>query len=131
MPPIDHDIDPAQRLYTVHVLGDVDGRELLHELPRFWREHPELVEYDHLIDAMHYTGTISIEDARALAKLWYDATGGSDVGGRTAIASPDRFADLWIALLDNYFPSRRFAAFPTLAGAFAWLGRTAGASPQS
>jgi len=117
------EVDDARRLVTVRCTGSAQGARLLGELPSVWNGRPEIVNYDTLVDGLGFTGSITSEDIRAAANLWYGFSQHRDVGRRIAIVSTDQFISHWVRVIEEHFPTRLFRCFATVEDALKWLGR--------
>ena len=115
-------VDPAARLLVISVVGDVPDDAALHDVPRIWERHPEIVDYDSVIDLTRDAGRISWDAIGAIAERWRAFAGGHDRGRRTAIVVRDRQWATYAEAIAAMFAPRTFKIFRTVAEARAWLG---------
>ena len=122
MPEIVWEIDHQRRLLTIRYIGDVTGEMVISQVPEIWRQNPEVLTYNCLIDQILYTGSIGIDDVREISNRWYEFVGAqNDNGKRTAFVSRDEWTDQVVKAIAVHFQTHIFATFPTCEQALVWL----------
>lgn len=118
-------VEPDQRLLFIAVRGGVTDDDLLETVPGIWKECPEVIGYDTVVDARGLTseGGWTWQALRRIAVDWRAFAQGRDLGKRTAIVTRDN----WVALLVGAFildyRGQKFRAFKDTDSALAWMGR--------
>ena len=115
------EVDDAARLLTVTVIGDVHDDRALTDVPAIWRRHPQVVDYDSLIDLTRDGGRISWGAIRKIAEQWNEFTLGRDHGRHTAIAVRNDQWDSYARVLATIFPRRAFKTFRSVPAAKLWI----------
>ena len=118
---IEFDIDRARRIVTVRAIGDVNGRMLLAQLPAFWQAHREIAGYHSISDLTHFSGDVSLDEVREIARAWEAFCDGRDAGTCTAVVSRHPLAWMVVQAVALVLPSRRFASFRSIEAARRWI----------
>jgi hypothetical protein len=121
---IHHEIDHPARTLTISVIGEVSGRQALHDIPKIWEQHPETRGYHCVVDLMRDEGALPWGAVREISEKGRAFAGTKDSRARTALVVRDKFWEKLAAVVEPLFPARSFAVFQNLDAARAWLLHT-------
>lgn len=118
---IEIELDHEARILSIRIVGDVTDERALQKIPQTWRDHPEVREYDSIIDLTRDHGAISWGAVAAIADKWHAFVGPADSGRQTALVVRDALWETIVTVIATRFPHRRFEAFRTTEDARRWL----------
>ena len=118
---IDFELDQNLRTLIIRIIGEVTDQRALREIPRIWKEHPEVRDYDSIIDLSRDHGTITWEAIAEIMDKWRAFVGTADTGRRTAVVVRNALWETIVGVIAARFPQRRFDAFRTVDDARRWL----------
>ncbi len=118
---IDIELDRKARILTIRIVGEVTDERALREIPRIWRDHPEVRDCDSIIDLTRDHGAITWDAVTEIANKWHAFAGAADIGRRTAVVVRNALWETIVSVIAMRFPRRRFDAFRTIDDARRWL----------
>jgi len=127
--PIIHIVDHAKRRLIKRVRGDMAARKVIDEFVAYYREHPETLFYDVVIDFLDYFGDTAWQQIEEFLPVYSDMVASSPYKPsesetrwrRTAVVSDDPMYEMLFRLVAQLFPKVEFKVFKTEAAAHAWL----------
>lgn len=114
-------VDDQARIVMVSIVGDVHDMTALEDLPKIWRAHPQIADYDSLLDLTRDAGRISWNAMRKIAQQWEAFSVRRDHGCRTAVVIRNDQWEAYARVLASIFPNRIFKTHRTIADARRWL----------
>lgn len=114
-------VEPENHLLHVSVIGDVPDADALRDGPGIWQRHPEVVDYNTLLDLTRDHGRISWDTIRTIARQWTEFSAGRDCGRRTAVLIRGDEWEAYARVLATIFADRAFKTFRSAADARVWL----------
>ena len=118
---IGFELDQNARILTIRIVGEVTGDKALREIPRIWKDHPEVRDYDSIIDLTLDHGAITWEAVSRIAEEWHAFSGAAEASRRTALVVRVALWQTIVSVIATRFPQRRFDAFRTIEDARAWV----------
>lgn len=115
------EVDDEERLLVIEVVGDVHNEKALRDFPAIWWQHPQVADYDSLLDLTYDHGLISWPAIHDIAAQWHSFSAGRDHGCRTAVVVRDDQWEAYVLVLAAIFPHRLFKVFRSEADARLWL----------
>ena len=116
-------VDTARRLLFIDVASGVTDSDLTKRVPMIWKEHPDIIWFNVVVDHNHKneTGNWSWNGLLAVADEWRAYAQGRNPGKRVAIVTEN----YWITQLVNsafgsIFPGQEFKCFADHADAPEW-----------
>ncbi|HUH85290.1 MAG TPA: hypothetical protein VLX85_11810 [Stellaceae bacterium] len=121
MDQINFELDHGARILTIHVVGEIPDRRALRDIPQIWKDHPEVRDYDSVIDLTHDQGAITWDAISQIADEWHAFAGAADATRRTAVVVRSTIWKPIVTAIAARFPNRRFDAFRTDEDARKWI----------
>lgn len=118
---IDIELDHDARILSIRIVGEVTDERALREIPQTWVDHPQVREYNSIIDLSRDHGAISWDAVAEIADKWHAFVGPEDTGRQTALVVRDALWETIVNIIATRFPHRRFDAFRTVEDARRWI----------
>lgn len=117
-------VDFRQSLLTIRLQGGVTDDDLSTGIPRIWGGHPDVLEFDTIVDARHLTGEgkYGWRGLRDVARDWRHFAKGRDAGTKAAIVLGDTLLTKLVRAIAFDYPGTVFRIFLDVDEAKAWLG---------